>query len=330
MGKTRIIVAASIDVEEEGLFSGRYMCHEVPLKNIEYLKRLSPLLEKGLHPTLFCVREAFLNSEARNVLEFLATNYNVEIGCHLHHWNTPPFANEQKGVEFVRNVDSCQLDRDLFDLKLEELFGAARKFLGSQPSSFRMGRWDLHPWQLALLVRHGIKIDASIRPCHAPGKYENSPDHFNFPADPFWLESKDGQIFEVPLTVFPIVNVLGTIVKKYVSSMRGNFKKWGVLALLPVYHPLWLMKIVTRMHIDHGGKVLSLTWHSSEMMPGGAPHMPDENSTQRLFSKLELWFQWLQHNFKVESLTMSDLREKLGAEVPSIAWPVQSFSCNRK
>lgn len=327
MEKTPIFVAASVDVEEEGLFTGKYACKDLPMRNLEHLKALIPLLEKGLHPTLFCVREVFLKKEGRQVLALLSKNYPLEIGCHLHHWNTPPFAGTGDDKSHVSNVESQNLDRELLNLKFEELFRTAGNFLGEKPRSFRMGRWDLHKWQMELLAGHGIENDASIRPCHAPGKHEISPDHFDFPDDPFWMATARGKVFEVPLTVFPVLNKLRSICEKQGSWMRGTLKKWGALALLPVYHPLWLMKIASRMHIARGGRVLSLTWHSSEMMPGGAPHMPDRRSVQKLLAKLEQWFQWLKLNFAVESLTVRELHERFGPVAPVIEWSSQSSVC---
>lgn len=309
-------MAASIDVEEEGLFSGKYARKNLPLRNIASLKLLAPLLEKGLSPTLFCVREAFIEPASQETLRWLRENFSLEIGCHLHHWNTPPFGDGQALPEFTRNVASIDVKIELLDQKLDALFSAARNFLGHEAHVFRMGRWDLHKCQMPLLPRHGVKVDASIRPMHAPGRGKD-PDHFDFPTDPFWIEGDFGKFFEVPLTVTPILTPLMRLCGRN-ARLACSFKKWGALALLPVYHPLWLMKLASRMHIARGGRALSLTWHSSEMMPGGAPHIPTEGHAQKLLAKIGQWLDWLKRNYEVECVSMSEMRGKLASSAPVV------------
>lgn len=142
-----------------------------------------------------------------------------------------------------------------------------------------MGRWDLHRQHWPLLAAAGILCDASVRPLHCASSPLQRADHFDAPADPYWVAAGSSKIFEVPLTVTPLMPhlpaLLRTLPDPTGKKMRAGLKKWGALALLPVYHPLWAMCAVTKLFAARGGQVLSLTWHSSEMMPGGTPHLPD-------------------------------------------------------
>ena len=317
MNDRSILVVASIDVEEEGLFSGIYRCRHLSFRNLSHLSRLEVLCQAGIKPTLFCVHGVFMQEWACDILNLFRVKYASEIGCHLHHWNTPPFVEESL-PQYVRNVDSTALSDEMFLLKVDKLIEAATLCLGERPLSFRMGRWDLYPDKLAMLMKAGIKCDASLRPFHAPSKRKKCPDHFNVPNDPFWLKCDGGKIFEVPLTVVPIYKKLPVICDHLGSFIRGSYKNWGALALLPVYHPLWLMKLVTKMHILAGGKVLSLAWHSSEMMPGGAPHIPGQKQARRLLDKIRLWFEWLSTNYNVQSVTVSELATTLESSAPVV------------
>ena len=76
------------------------------------------------------------------------------------------------------------------------------------------------------------------------------------------------------------------------------------------------MQAITRLFAARGGRVLSLTWHSSEMMPGGAPHLPDAAAVDRLMSKILAWTDWLMARWNVRCLTMEQLRETLGPAAP--------------
>jgi hypothetical protein len=86
-------------------------------------------------------------------------------------------------------------------------------------------------------------------------------------------------------------------------------QKWGVLALLPVYHPLRMMQAVTTRWLAQGGRVLSLTWHSSEMMPGAAPHMPDAAAVDRFLEKICRYLRWLTGRVAIQGRTLDDLRQ---------------------
>jgi hypothetical protein len=81
------------------------------------------------------------------------------------------------------------------------------------------------------------------------------------------------------------------------------------LALLPVYHPLWVMKAVTRRCLAQGSRVLSLTWHSSEMMPGATPHLPDAPAVERFLGKIRKYLRWLTGWTSVQGRTLDALRQ---------------------
>ena len=84
-------VVVSLDVEEEGLFSGRYAASDCGVRNVALLPRLAPLSrELGFPLTLFCAHTVFASAEARPVLAWMRDHCGAEIGAHLHHWSTPP------------------------------------------------------------------------------------------------------------------------------------------------------------------------------------------------------------------------------------------------
>ncbi len=85
-------VVISLDVEEEGLFSGRYAATGCGVRNVELLPRLAPLCrDLGFPLTLFCAYTVFASAPGRAVLARMRDDYGAEIGAHLHHWSTPPW-----------------------------------------------------------------------------------------------------------------------------------------------------------------------------------------------------------------------------------------------
>ncbi|MCL1985362.1 MAG: glycosyl transferase family 1 [Betaproteobacteria bacterium] len=301
----------SIDVEEEGLFRGTYARTNSTVCNVAELVRLSSLLEEFTLPvSLLCTHSVFADTAACRSLADMCARHRVEIGAHLHHWNTPP-----AGTDGKRELDyesPGRVPEDLLRARLAHLFASGEAFLGRPLTSFRMGKWDLHRWHWPLLAEAGILVDASVRPLH----YAHAgPDHFDAPADPYMVKVQGHEILEVPLSCMPICACLrrlrpssgaGGAVR---TRLAASVQKWGVLALLPVYHPLWVMKAVTKRHLARGGKVLSLTWHSSEMMPGATPHLPDVYAVERFLEKMRGYLRWLEGWVAIQGRTLGDLRQ---------------------
>ncbi|MDR2851323.1 MAG: glycosyl transferase family 1 [Desulfovibrio sp.] len=313
-----VYLVVSLDVEEEGLFSGNYATRNPSVTNIVHLTRMTPLLKKGIRPTLFCAYSVLDDKPSRAVLKTLQDR--VEIGAHLHHWNTPPLdaAPRDKKAGHTQYVSAADVPLELFAAKIQRLFQICTDTQGAPPTSFRMGRWDMHRKHWPALAQAGVLCDASIRPLHATS---NGPNHFNAPATPYWVPVNAARIFETPLTVTPLIHnlprLLTLLPRRIAKIAQTGLYAWGALTLLPVYHSLQLMQAVTRIFLSRGGNVLSLTWHSSEMMPNGAPHLPSEASVARLMDKISTYIDWLRAHVALQCLSMDELRQKLGDSAPT-------------
>lgn len=340
MGRPLLWLAASLDVEEEGLFGGKYVCRAPSLRNTAFLSRLAPLLERGLRPTLFCTHCALTDAPTQAMLARLRDRHGAEIAAHLHFWNTPPLADD--GPDVLSRVPAAALGQGAFRAKLRQLLAAGEAFQGEALRSFRMGRWDLHRHHWPVLAEQGITCDASIRPLHGPAADAHGlrlrPDHFSAPRTPYLVRTACGDILEVPLSVTPLLKTLPALLERLPAALRqpavSSYFRWGALTLLPVEHPLRVMQYMTRRFVAAGGRILSLTWHSSEMMPGGAPHMPDEGHVTRFLEKIKKYIEWLPTIGDLRSVTMQEIRRELPtcpAPLPPATadWsvlPTESFS----
>jgi len=84
-------LAVTIDVEEEGLFSGAYDARNTPVENVPHLTRLDPIFQEwGIKPTLLVTYRVAEHKPHQELLLALSDKWRGEIGAHLHHWNTPP------------------------------------------------------------------------------------------------------------------------------------------------------------------------------------------------------------------------------------------------
>lgn len=299
----RVII--SLDVEEEGLFSGSYERLIPTVRNVQYIKALKPLsLEFGIPLTLLCAHSVFKDKKACAVLEELRDHADAEIGAHLHHWNTPPLSSRLESGSPER---THKLAPELLRQKLKTLLAAGREFQGEPLRSFRMGRWDLKAELLPMLAEEGIEVDSSICPLRA---FKGGADHFLAPVDPYWRQTPNGRILEAPISQIAILPALAkgwhSIWSKK-PEILDSFHFFGAMSANPLWHSAAVMRQAARFHIRRGGKVLNLFLHSSELMPGGSPHIPDQAVAERMLKKLKSFIAWLFKTYTCVGIRMGDL-----------------------
>lgn len=171
-----------------------------------------------------------------------------------------------------------------------------------------MGRFDLGPKMRALLPRHGIRVDGSVVPVTwSPAL----PEAFLAAADPYLLPVGEGlNITEAPVTMVPLSPALRRLAGRIGGDwLLRNFHVLGAAGAIPAWFPLASMKLGARLHLRRGGQVLHLFLHSSELMPGCTPHLPDEAAIVRMVDKTRAFLHWLRRHAPggFTGATMSDL-----------------------
>ncbi|MBI5250115.1 MAG: hypothetical protein HY912_11535 [Desulfomonile tiedjei] len=312
-------LAVTIDVEEEGLFSNRYDPLNVPVENVLALTRLDPVFRNwGIRPTLLCTYAVVVQKRHQDLLLSLQAKWGAEIGAHLHHWNTPPLEE----LPYRQPVPSDLMDVRLLTAKLEMLLRAMHE-MGIVPSSFRMGRFNMGPKMFSVIEKAGILVDSSVAPMR---RYYGGPDHLAAPTDPYFPDPLgpvcpgNSKILEVPVTILPVVAKLGNVFQ----SMRTNKAledriSWiaanlGSLPAQPMWTGLKRLKAAVAVHRRRGGRVLTIFFHSSELMPGGCPEHKTEKDIDSFFRKLDGFFSWLHNSLGVQSVTLSELGDLYRAE----------------
>lgn len=355
---TALRVVVSLDVEEEGLFSGAYAATGCTVRNVPLLRRLAPLsTELGFPLTLLCAHTVFADAEARATLEYMRDHAGAEIGAHLHHWSTPPLEDSAKAAhggtatvyaaaasaraEASKSFGTCAsaggrapvrthlLPRELLRSRLRSLLAAGRDFQGAPLTSFRMGRWDLKASVRPLLAEEGILVDSSVCPLRVffggrPGE-PDGPDHFLAPADPYWPRMPDGRtpLLESPITQLPLHPALARAWRGLLRGRRAvdSFRGFAAFSPNPVWHGAAVMRMATRLHVARGGRVLHLFWHSSEMLPGASPHIPHQDAADALIRKVRDFLAWLRAHYAVRGVTLSSLHAE--PDFPVVDMPAE-------
>ncbi len=318
-----MLLAVTIDVEEEGLFGGQYHEHDAPVENVSRLGMLDGIFrEFGIRPTLLVSYQAARTAENRELLVRLRDQWQGEIGAHLHHWNTPPIVP----LPYPQPAHSELIPQDLLSAKLDTLLGTI-KSMGVNTVSFRMGRFNLGPRMLAVLERSQITTDSSVAPMR---KDPAGPDHLLAPVDPYFPDPGhvyavgNSRVVEVPITVVPVVNRLRTLVGRLDRGMLVSQRTLGwfskhlaSLPAQPMLTGLRRLKAAVELHRRRGGKVLTVYFHSSELMPGGCPKHQTESDVERFVDRLRQYFSWLRTGVVSESVTLSEVGDRYRSGAPS-------------
>jgi hypothetical protein len=304
----------SVDVEEEGLFSGRYPRRPPGVKNVAALSRLEFIpREFGVPLTLLLSYQVAVNSEARPILEQWQKRHGAEIGAHLHHWNTPPFSHPTAPEPLA----SRELGEGVVEAKLQTLVETIGRNFGSAPRSFRMGRFDWWPAILELLPAAGLNCDSSMVPL---AHYVGRVDQFQTPSDPFRLTlgHQPQALVEVPLTMIPVFPRLARLFYRFAKTlppprgekMLASFRTFGAAGIHPAMFPLPSMRLAAHLHRRRGGRVLNMFLHSSELHPGATPHYPTEAAVGRLTDKIRAFLTWLARTGPVAGTTLAQLGDE--------------------
>ena len=313
----------SIDVEEEGLFSGRYRRQPPGVNNVAALRRLEFIpREFGFPLTLLLSYHAATDPEARRILQHWQHRHQAEIGAHLHHWNTPPFGHPIEPEPLA----SRDLPAGLLADKLHTLTQAIKAKFDTPPRSFRMGRFDWWPALLGMLPEFGLTSDSSMVPL---AQYPGRVDQFLTPPDPCRLlvGQPPRPLLEVPLTQVAVSRRLARLAYRFSrrlpapwgQRLLGKFRLVGAAGIHPAWFPLSSMRLAALLHRGRGGQVLNMFLHSSELQPGATPNFPTEAAVGRLTGKLRAFLAWLVSTGPVSGVTLSGLAQAPPSETFTLA-----------
>ena len=304
----------SIDVEEEGLFSGLYPRTPPGVTNVAELARLAFIpRDFGLPLTLLVTYQVARDPAACRVLAEWRDRYGAEIGAHLHHWNTPPFAD----LPDPEPVRSEKLPRPLLRDKFASLLSQVRAGLTVTPRSFRMGRFDAGPQVFSLLPEFGFEVDSSVAPLT---RKNPDPRFFLAPADPFVLGDlgpAGKPLLEVPITLVPVLAGTPELIERLAAMapptwgdrLRNLYRYGGVAGVQPAMYPLVSLQLAAYLHRRRGGRVLTMYFHSSELKPGASRLFPTEAAVSRFVDKIRTFLTWLVQTGPVSGVTLTELGE---------------------
>lgn len=180
--KRRPVLVVTVDTEEEGLWSGRFVREGNRAENVALgLPRFQQFCERyGIKPTYLVDAPVLEDRQAVDLLRRLIERDHCEIGAHLHPWCTPPFQEQIT----AKTSFLCNLEPQLQRAKIEWLTERIQSVLGVWPTSFRAGRYGIGPVALCALQDLGYITDSSVLP-FADYTDIGGPNFSNAPVVPY-------------------------------------------------------------------------------------------------------------------------------------------------
>jgi hypothetical protein len=87
------LVTMTVDAEEEWEWGKVWPTNGLSVTNIAALRRLQGVCDRHRVATTYFTNQAVLDDpQARDTIMDLSLDDRVEIGMHIHPWNTPPLA----------------------------------------------------------------------------------------------------------------------------------------------------------------------------------------------------------------------------------------------
>lgn len=288
--------SVTVDTEEEWDWSGGFPTHSPSVANVARLPEFQAVCEAhGAAVTYFCNHAVISNPASLDVIRSLADRPNVEIGLHVHPWNTPPVIAAPEVP--VRDSFLHNLSWDVARAKLDALFAVFDR-VGLRPTSFRGGRYSTSPRIQEYLRDRGILADASVLP-FSTWEDEGAPDYRDRDLTPVRHPPRydgDAPLWELPLTFGYTRRPFrrwGRVLAAAGGGPLRHLRLVGLLGRLGVVEKAWLnlenpqcgdLRDFLRIIRGDRPPFACFTLHSSSLMPGGSPYTRTEADADHLLS----------------------------------------------
>lgn len=318
-----ILTTVTVDTEEEWDWAAGYPTGPTRVSNIQHLPGFQDRCERhGAAVTYFVNHAVLAAPDARRVVLDLAKRPKVEIGLHIHPWNTPPL----QPVDAVPVRDSFlhNLPPDLALAKLRTVLDAFREH-GLKPTSYRGGRYSTTPEIQNFLRDNGFVADCSVLP-YTTWADEKAPDYRHRDPFPVRLPPRrpgDSALWELPLTLGFTRRPFG-FWRRFLAAAKEtplrHLRLVGLLDRLGIVRTSWLNfenplgeRMLDFLRVVRAARLpaVCFTLHSSSLLPGGSPYSRSAADVDRLFAKADAALAAVAADPEFRPATSSDVARTL-------------------
>lgn len=292
-------LAIVIDTEEEFDWSAPFSRLARGTRNLHELPRLQAILDRhGAVPLYVIDHPVASDATAMRWLCETRDRGGCRIGAHLHPWVTPPDHESVSGA----NSFTCNLPGALQLAKIVSLTDTIADSTGERPTAFRAGRYGIGADTFEALVEAGYTTDLSVAP-HSRFSEQGGPTFYNWHNSPFWADT-ERRLLGLPVTTgfSGVLRSLGPSVAPLLDNrVAHTLHLPGLLAharllerarLTPEGTGLAEMKRLIAALVGDGERVLTLSLHSSTLLPGATVYARDEAERDALLAALDAIVAW--------------------------------------
>ncbi len=299
-GAMTVKLFITIDTEEDSW--DNFNSLKNPVENIKYLVDLQKLFDRyGAIPTYLINYPVASNKDACRIFQNILAKGSCEIGTHCHPWNTPPFEEE------VNNHNSwmCNLSYGLLKKKMEILHETIVNSYHVTPLCFRAGRYAFDTNVARVISTLGYQIDTSLTPfidwSGSGGRdfSESSTYAYRFYPENIFIEQIEGNLVEIPITIGFLQNnmrLCSSLRKRILGSYLSRLHLLGVFEKMGIMNFRWLSPEVSsgadmirlaERFIQKGHRYLTMSFHSTSLLPGKSPFVRDKQQLEIFLNRIE-------------------------------------------
>ena len=274
----------TVDTEEEWDWNSGYPTGPTRTEHIALLPAFQGHMARAGAAVVYFTNHAVLDDpNSRAIIRGISSEPRVEIGLHIHPWNTPPLAPVEKVPErdsFLHNLPWPEA-RAKLDTTL-----AAFRDAGLSPTSFRGGRYSTSPQIRDHLREAGVWVDCSVLPFNTWAD-DGAPDYRDRGLAPVRHAPRsdgDKPVWELPLTygyTRRSQRFWHRALRAADSKLGRTLRITGILDRTGIASRAWLnfenplgermlqfLAVLRRLRPPF----VSFTLHSSSLLPGGSPY----------------------------------------------------------
>lgn len=281
-------------------------------RNTEKLYRFQELCEQyRIKPIYLTNYEASENLEFRKFID--QHKENLEVGLHLHAWNSPPKYCLTKD-DYYYQPYLHEYPKEIIIQKIDYLIKHLTDIFQTEIVSHRGGRYSINEHIFEALSEGGIKIDCSIVPgidwSHSLGSPngKGGPDFKNSPSN---IHILPHSIIEIPVSTYrtnAYFNILKN--KNILKRLGGKVFNYKNAILRSKINNLKELKKIVNWNLKNDVTHLEYIIHSSELVNGESSLIRSTEEENIFYFNLELFFQFLQ-TLDIESSTFKNYLKNL-------------------
>ena len=306
----------TIDTEGDNLWSGR---SEITTRNATFLPRFQALCERyDLRPTYLTNYEMASNPQFAALGRSVIRRGAGEIGMHLHAWHSPPhFPLTQHDGQHMPYL--VEYPEEIMRGKITYLTWLLEDTFGIKMQSHRAGRWAFDERYAKILNELNYVADCSVTPHLDWRRTKGTPDgpggtdYRSFASHPYRMSLDDiaapgnSGLLEIPMTTIDAApRVLRDLEQTGLGSLpvmgRVRRRIWPVEWLRPNGRNLTRMQAIIDLCVAEKRDHVEFMLHSSELMPGGSPTFPTEESIEALYRDMDALLAYASPYFRGETL----------------------------